>query len=386
MALVVVGAIIAYISRSGERHGKDILDLYLNWREEFELPELSTNKKHAKENAKTLARVLKIVWNKKDIEEIELRHEIPHLTQADALAFVVEAESKFLARKNGRRKKEDGELGFVFDTQDARSGNLRLLAVEKESALYRDFALGQALIKMLRDHTPIEEFPQIAIGDGNAETMRDVESFVVAESGITTDASIVKEITDELTQKFDDEWAALLVSDDVIKFERVYPEPEEVIVQKAPSPFAIQKEAKQRLLEQKAIQEQAAEAERRLKWTESESEKRTRALAERDRAIAAGEINPLAARPVDLILQALEIAADQTGLFDFDDHVTVMRSDRIGSPTVFSLMSRTPVPESAERENFIKIILGIIIESLKGRWSVEVSPDGKMFTFTQEIR
>lgn len=387
--LAVLAGIAFYITKANTDHGQKSLKLYLDWTERFDLPALSADRKKARDNSKILANAIKIVWNKKKLEELYLRHDIPNLTQEDALTFVLQADQLFLASKNGRRKKGDEGRGFIYDIHDAREGNLHLIAVEKSSHLYRDFVYGQALINALRDITPLNEFPEIALEEEAVDgDLVNMHSFVIAKSNMSLDPQVINAITASLTSRFGDAWQALLIADDVIKFQRA--EPEELApapVVKEMSPFAKRQEAKRLQAAEAQAALQAAEEARKAKWAEAEQQKRQAEVERRRQAIAAGLLSPLAERPHDFLAQTLEIAVDASELFAVDDEFEIVKTDNIGTPTAFTAYTSELVDvASPQFQSFVSSVVRAVSEGFGGSWTYSTdSTPASSITFQRAI-
>lgn len=387
VVLLLIGGVVIYIARTTAIQSNKALTLYLDWVERLDLPPLSVKKRSAKENAKILAKNLKIVWNKRAIEEIDLRHDIENLTQKDALGFVLQADELYLTPKTGRRKDSESNRGFAYDIQDAREGNLRLLAVEKNSELYRNFAFGQALIKLIRDVTPLNEFPEIALGDGvSGDSLAGLESFVIANSSMDISPNVVTAVTNSLSQRFSGEWTAMLISEDVVKFARKEEEPEIVPAPREASPFFEQKESKMLAAKEAQAALEAAEESRKAKWAAAEDRKREAEIERRRQAIADGEISPLAEKPRAFLSQAIELAVDKSGLLSVDDEIEIKKSDRIGTPIMFTVFSSELITDEEKEGIFTESVLAALKDNFGGNWLIEYDQTpASTITFHKEI-
>lgn len=390
VVLGILAGIAAYITRSSADHGKKSLKLYLDWAERFELPALSAKRGDAKANSKILASVLKIVWDKKDLEELYLRHDIPNLKQSDALDFVLEADELFLSSGKGKRKKTDAGRGFIYDVHEAREGSLHLIAVDKDSHLYRDFAYGQALIKAIRDITPLNEFPEIALEEETVdEGLATMQSFVIAKSNMSLDPRVIDAITSSFSQRFGDQWVAVLLSEDVIKFQRTLPEEavEAPRVVKEASPFAQRQEQKRLQAAEAQAALEAAEEARKAKWAEAERQRREAELDRRRQAIARGELSPLAEKPHAFIAQVLEIAVDASMLFTIEDEFEIKKVDNIGTPTVFTVYTSELIETtSSEFITFIRNMVTSLGNGFGGSWNYSTdSVPASSITFVRSI-
>ena len=370
VVLLAVIVTIVYIRKTGAKPIQNAVVLYQDWTERFDLEPLSTDKKDAEKNTKLLNRNLKLLWDKKELEELDLKHEIEGLTQEQALEFSAQANELFLTKTT---------KGFIYDIRDARDGNLRLIALEKDDRAYKSFIFGQAVIKVLREKATLAEFPDIEFPEGTEEAgLANLESFVIAQAGIDTESESLYAITATLQEKFGGaEWNVYLVSEDVLKFAKAEPEPE--VVEEAPSdlsPFAQQKEQKRLAEEAAQAERERIELERRLRWEQAEEKKRQEAIEAREAAIAAGEISALTAKPYAFLSQAIEIAADEAGILSLDDEAEIRRTDRIGNPTLFSVYSDELIDTTADdfkvfTENLIKTLQ----ENYGGVWGFEADSE-----------
>lgn len=361
---VAVVATVVYILRTGAKPTQNAAVLYAKWQEPFDLEPLTDGKKSGERNAKVLAKNMKLLWDKKELEEIDLKHDIEGLTQEHALEYVSDANGLFL---------EKTTKGFVYDIRDARDGTLRLFSLEKDSNAYKNFIFGQAVIKLLREKTSLAEFPDIDFPEGTEQAgLANLRSFVIAQAGINTDPEALYEITATLSEKFGDEWDVFLVADDVLKFAKAEPEEEPIVEELNLDPFAQQKEAKRLAEEQAEKEREQLELDRRLRWEQAEKAKREAELAARQAAIEAGEISPLTLTPLVFLSQAIEIAADDAGILSLDDEADIKRSDRIGGPTLFSVYSDELIDTEGEpyrkfTEDLVKALEG----NFGGEWSFE---------------
>ncbi len=369
--IAVIGTVI-YIIRKGAKPTQNAAVLYQDWAPKFGLPPLSDAPKAGEENAKILARHLKVIRDKQqNIEEVDLKVDLEELSQEDALAYAEQANELLL---------EKTTKAFIYDIQDARNGNLRLFTLEKESSGYRNFLFGQAVIKLLKTGSELNEFPDIELPEGSTEeSLGALESFVIANAGLDIDPEELYKVTSVLSEKFGGDWNVFLIADDVLKFEKAEEEPEFAEEEQTDnSPFAAQREEK-RLADERAAAEaaeaaakrEAELAERRLRWEQAEEHKRLEELAEQKRAIDAGEISPLVARPLAFIAQAIEVAADYSGVFTFDEEADIKRATRIGSPLVFSIYSGELI--DSESEMFIKFTAHMrssLRRNYGGKWLV----------------
>jgi len=380
--VVLVIATIIYIMRVGAKPTQNAVVFYQELSNRFDIEQLSTEKKSAAANAKVLSENLKLLWNKKDLDELDLKPELIGLTQADALEFVTLADELFLEKTN---------RAFIYDIHDAREGTLRLFSVEKDSEAYQVFVLGQAIVRLLKETLTIEEFPDIELPEEAAsESLLNLESFVIANSGVAVDPEELYSVTATLSAKFGDDWNVYLISDDVLKFERALPEEDEPIIEEKPadvSPFALQKEAKKIAAEEAAAALLAAEAARKLRWEQAEEEKRQSAIRARQSAIAAGEISTLAEKPQSFLSQAIEIAADKADLLSIDEEVDIRKFDRIGTPTLFTVYSSELI-ETTEQPfiEFTESLLGSLRDNFGGDWAYEVDNEpASSISFTKGI-
>lgn len=370
VAFAVLGTVI-YILRTGAKPTQKAAAFYQDWTETFGLEPLSTEKKDAEKNAKLLARNLKLLWDKNELEELDLKHEIKNLTQDQALEFSKQANELYL---------EKTTKGFIYDLRDAREGNLRLISLEKTDKAYKSFIFGQAVIKVLREKATMEQFPDIEFPEGTEEAgLGNLESFVIAQAGIDTNPESLYAITDTLKEKFGgQDWNVFLVSDDVLKFAKAEPEPALPEQEEAAdlSPFAQQKAAKLRAAAAAKTEQEQIELDRRLRWQQAEEKKRQAAVAEREAAIASGEVSALSAKPQAFLSQAIEIAADETGILSLDDEVEIRRTDRIGNPTLFSVYSDELVNTTTEEFRlFTEALIKTLEENYGGSWSFEADAE-----------
>ncbi len=382
IALAVIATVI-YIMRVGGKPTRNAAVFYQELSERFDtIPPLSDAKNSAKTNAKTLSDNLKLLWNKKELDEIDLKPELSGLTQADALDFVTSADELFL---------EKTDRAFIYDIHDAREGTLRLFSVEKNSEAYQVFVLGQAIVRLLKEKLTIEEFPDIELPEEAAsESLLNLESFVIANSGVAVDPEELYSVTATLSAKFGDDWNVYLISEDVLKFERALPEEEAPVVQAKPadlSPFAAQKEAKKQAAEEAAAALLAAEVARKFRWEQAEEEKKQNALRARQEAIASGQISTLAEKPQSFLSQAIEIAADKADLLSIDEEVEIRKFDRIGTPTLFTVYSSEliEVNETPFIE-FTDSLIASLKDNFGGEWAYEVDNEpASSISFAQGI-
>lgn len=379
VALFVVALIVVviYIRRSAAKPIKNAATLYDRWVERLELEPFKQGKKAPEENAKLLAKSLKVLWNKKELEEIDLKPEVPALTQQYALDFITDANELFL---------EKTTRGFVYDVRDAREANLRIYSLEKDSSEYKGFIAGQAVIKLLRSVVELQEFPDVELDEAvEDDGLSGLRYFVIAQAGMSLSRESFAKITALLSEKFGDEWGATVLGEDVLKFAKLEPEEEPEHEPRDSTPFAQQLEAK-RLAEQAALEEkQRVEQERKARWEIAEKAKRDAELAAQAEAIASGKISPLVTQPLAFLSQSIEVAADESGLLIFDEEAYIARVDRIGSPVLFSVYSQEFIDSSTgEFEDFTTSMIASLEHNFGGTWNYEQpEPEATSLTFSK---
>lgn len=365
--IFVVLLAILYIFKAADKSTKKSAQFYQDIAGRFGLEELSGGRRSGEKNLKLLKGNLKILWNKKILEEIEIKPELEGLTQEDALSLTSEAQDLFLAKSH---------RGFLYDIQDARDGNLRLFTAEKDSDEYLSFTYSQAIVSLMKTVARLREFPYIEFPEEtDLSAIQNIESFVIASSGINLENDDLRNIAEILDEKFGELWKYYYVSEDALKFEKVDPETVEEVVEEVPvsSPFLEQKEAKRIAKEEAERAAAEAEAVRLARWKKAEAEKKARAARELQKAIEDGRISEKAANPGNFLLQSVKEAAQFAGLTSLKKDIEIVRSDNIGIPTSFVVYSNELLSSNDERfHNFVKTLRKSLNENLGSGWKCTI--------------
>lgn len=379
--LAAIGTVI-YIRKASAKPTQFAAQLYDDWTEKFNLPPLLLEGKNvALENTKIIQKYLKIVYDKGEIDEIDLRWDIENLKQDDALAYANEATEYFL------EKKYKGTKGFIYDTIDAREGNLRLFPLDKDSNQYKRFVLTQALLKMLREHSAtLAEIPEIRVQDDAADVgLKNIQYILLSRSNLHANSSAMPDIVNTLSEKLGDSWEIEVISEDTLRFVRTIPEDELPEIEIA-SPFAKQEEAKRQADEEEAFERRQTEIQRRKLWESREKTEKEEMLEERDRAIAAGEISELVREPKLFLARAMQVASEESGITTIKDEPGIMRTDAIGRPTAFSIFSRAPLnDEDTWFDIYVESLTASLESNLTGTWEAQLSNDSTSVQFTRVV-
>jgi len=383
-AAIAIGVIIAlaagvliYTVVMAPKKAQKTALLYSEWAEALQLPALGKN---AALNSKAIEKFFKLIWPKKHPEELDVRQEIDGLTQKLAMEFTEAANSEL--------QPKGSPYAFIYDVDDATSGYLRLYSVEKTSTEYQLFRINQALLSLIKEIYPVNEFSHIDLADNvDPENPSTLERFILTGSDFPTeDDAVAAHILQKLTENFGGIWLASVVAEDAILFRR---ENEDDLaaaleVPEETNPFEAKLEAK-RQAEREREEREAEEARlREIAWREAEAERKTKETAAREAAIAAGEVSRFASEPLQFLAAEVEIAADEAELFTLDDEPEVMKSDGIGAPILFCVYSDEILEESDPKvQRFSELLLISLRKNLGGEWVVEVADSS--LTFRREL-
>lgn len=373
---LAAGVLIYTVVMAPKKAQKTAL-LYSEWAHQLQLPTLGKN---AALNSKAIERFFKLIWPKKYPEELDVRQEIEGLTQRLALDFTEAANTEL--------QPKDSPYAFIYDVDDAASGYLRLYSVEKASTEYRLFRIHQALLSLIKDVYPVNEFSHVDLADNvDPENPATLESFILTGSEFPTDDdAVATHVLQKLAENFEGVWLASVVAEDAIIFRReseadlaaALETPEEA------NPFEAKLEAKRQADREREEREAEETKLRETAWREAEAERKTRETAAREAAIAAGEVSRYVNEPLPFLAAEVEIAADEAGLFTLDDEPEVMKSDGIGAPILFCVYSDEVLKSSNPKvQRFSELLLASLHKNLGGEWAVEVADSS--LTFRREL-
>ena len=382
LVLLVGIGLVFFIRKVGTKDTQLAAQLYDDWSETFGLPQLQTDGKNAAaENTKTIQKYLKIVRDKGHIDEIDLRWDIETLRQDDALAWANQATEYFL------EKRYKGAKGFVFDVSDAQEGNLRIFPLEKESREYRAFVQEQAILKLLRENSPmLAEIPAIKLPDNAIDAgLQGIDSIIDTRGGLAADSPSMPNIVSSLSLSLGGDWEIVIISEDTLRFVRAREvqvlEEEELV-----SPLAAAEQAKREAEEAEEREKRRIEKQRRKLWESREGSEREHLLMEQERAIEAKEISPLVRDPQKFLEKAMLVAKKEAGASSFSSEPGIMRSDIIGRPLALTLFSEETLdPEVEWLDTYARSFSTSLHLNLTGEWRWSISNDGLSMTFERDL-
>lgn len=365
VVIAVIAAVLIYIVLNAPKKAKKTAVLYDEWSERLGLPALTKN---ATLNSKAIEKFFKLVWPKKFPEELDVRQEIPNLTQETALAFTLEATEALQPKKS--------PYIFIYDIDDASSGFLRLFSTERGGRQEQLFFLGQKLLKLIKAAAPITEFAHVELADNVDPTNKeDLESFILTGSDFPIhDEDIYTKILKLLSDEYSGVWLAGQMTDDAILFRRQTEEDlnEEREIPVETNPFKVRLEAKREAEAAQAAEHEAAERAREAAWRQAEEDRRVAEVSARDAAIAAGAVSKYVANPLQFLASELEVAADASELFVLDDEPEILKTDGIGSPILFCVYSNELLIEDDPKvQEFNRVLIASLDKNLGGDWGVE---------------